>query len=80
MVTKSIAWILVVEKDVSFKRHVNGKSSTADYFQAVFQTLRGAGLTNHPDLPGPGVLITVSSAIRLPVIFFTIPASGKGIP
>ena len=28
-------------------------------FQAVFQTLRGSGLTNHPALAGPGLLITV---------------------
>lgn len=53
----------MVEKDV-IQFSVSITTLLIFFFpQAVFQTLRSAGLANHPSLLGPGLLITVNSCI-----------------
>ncbi|KAF9501661.1 DNA topoisomerase IV, alpha subunit [Pleurotus eryngii] len=53
-----ISWILIVEKDVRLFAHSDTTYNQPLSTQAVFQTLCRLRVTDHPDFPGRGLLIT----------------------
>ena len=55
-----LSWVLIVEKEVCSAYHYNFPDPDALDVQAIFQTLCHLKIAEHPDLLGPGLLITVN--------------------
>ena len=59
---EDVAWVLIVEKEVVVAGISQIKYTNS--FQAVFQTLCRLHISKHEAIPGPGLIITVSKAVR----------------
>jgi len=62
-VDEDVAWVLIVEKEVVVAASISQIKYT-NSFQAVFQTLCRLHISKHEAIPGPGLIITVSKAVR----------------
>lgn len=79
---EDVHWVLIVEKEVKARIQAVYALGLSTHSQAVFQTLCHLKITDHQDMPGRGLLITVS--ITFPRLQWRILSKvigkGKGYP